>query len=285
MHIRDYLHALPLALGLIVTGCGGDDKKPAAPDAAVVPVDAAPVAVTLSTAGTLGAHLVDSDGKSLYFFANDVAGSNATACTGACATTWPAFDVQAPTVGEGLTAADFGRFDRGAGVFQATWKGRPLYRFAAETAATPSAGEGTGGRWFVARAYNLFFAANAAVTPQGGAANAPFLTNGAGRSVYVFKNDVPAAGSTPPTFNCTAAPCTDAWALWEKPAALTTVVVPSTIPAADVAAFDSGGKLQFVYKGWPLYFFKADDAPGKVAGAAITNWGAVNIAWNGTFTP
>jgi len=124
----------------------------------------------------------------------------------------------------------------------------------------------------------------AAVTPLGAtAANAPFLTNGAGRSLYAFKNDVPAAGATPPTSNCITAPCTDSWALWEKPAALANVVLPSTIPAADVTSFTSLGVQQFVYKGWPLYFFKADDAPGKVAGNSIANWHAINGAWNGVY--
>ena len=61
------------------------------------------------------------------------------------------------------------------------------------------------------------------------------------------------------------------------------VVLPSTIPAADVTSFTSLGVQQFVYKGWPLYFFKADDAPGKVAGNSIANWHAINGAWNGVY--
>jgi predicted lipoprotein with Yx(FWY)xxD motif len=279
MAIRDIQHFI-LVLGLTGAACGSDANNSAdAPSS-----DGAAAAITLSTAGSVGAHLVDSQGKTLYFYANDVAGSNATACTGACLTTWPAFDANAPTVGSGLTAMDFGRFDRGGGTFQATWKGRPLYYFSNDTATAPTAGEGTGGRWFVARAYNLFVAANATVTPQGGAAaNAPFLTNGAGRSVYVFQNDTRGAAGGAPTSACAAPPCSTNWPLWEKPATLTDVVLPSTIQAADVTAFTNGGKQQFVFKGWPLYFYGADDVPGKVAGAGVASWRAVSGSWNGAF--
>jgi predicted lipoprotein with Yx(FWY)xxD motif len=281
---------LLIAASLAAFAACGDDGNSTAVDGptpvvdAPVTVDAPPAAtsVSLATTGGLGAHLVDKDGKSLYFFANDVPGTNKSEFSGAA---WPPFDVQSPTVGAGLTATDFGRFDRGGGVFQATWKGRPLYYFANDTAATPTAGEGTGGRWFVARAYNLFFAASGTVTPQGGAAaSAPFLTNGAGRSLYITSQDTRGAGGTAPVSYCSDAgsACVTTWPLWEKPATLTDVVVPSTITAADLTTFTSFGKQQFAYKGWPLYFFGADTAPGQVIGATKPTWFAVNPAWNGT---
>lgn len=278
-----------LAASLAAFAACGDDGKDTPIDAAPVdtaspPIDTPPAATSLSlaTTGGLGAHLVDKDGKSLYFFANDVPGTSKSAFTGA---TWPPFDVQSPTVGAGLTATDFGRFDRGGGVFQATWKGRPLYYFANDTAATPTAGEATGGRWFVARAYNLFFAADATVTPQGGAAaSAPFLTNGAGRSLYITSQDTRGVGATDPASYCKDAgnACATTWPLWEKPATLTDVVVPSTITATDLTTFTSLGKQQFAYKGWPLYFFGADTMPGQVVGATKPTWYAVNPAWNGS---
>jgi predicted lipoprotein with Yx(FWY)xxD motif len=284
MHMRTR-SILGLALSVVVAACG-DDGGSAAPDArpaidGALAVDAAPAALTLSSAGTLGARLVDKDGKSLYFFANDTPGAGASACPAPCAM-WPAFDIQSPTVGDGLTATDFSRFDKGGGVFQATWKGRPLYYFANDTTAGATGGEATAGRWFVARAYNLFFAASAAVTPAGGAAaNAPFFTNGAGRSLYITTKDTPAAGATPPVVGCTGG-CATTWPLWEKPAALTTVIVPSTVTATDLASFTVDAKQQFTYKGYPMYFFGADDAPGKVAGAAVDTWHAVAVGFTGT---
>lgn len=279
-----YLLALALAAA---AGCGDDNKNAPAdgpPADAAIDTPAAVTSITLSTAGNLGAHLVDKDGKTLYVFANDTPGKNTSANTSPM---WTPFDVQSPTVGTGLTAGDFSRFDRGGGVFQTTWKGRPLYYFVNDTAAAPTAGEGTGGRWFVARAYNLFFAAAATVSPQGAAANAPFLTNGAGRSLYITSQDTRGVGATAPVSYCkdAAGACATTWPLWEKPATLTDVVLPSTIPAADVTAFTSLGKQQFAYKGWPLYFYGTDVMPGQIEGASKPMWFAVNPGWGGTIEP
>jgi predicted lipoprotein with Yx(FWY)xxD motif len=285
MSMRNTRRLLTLAF-VVIAGCGDDDNQTvdASPPPPPPPPDAAGPSIALSPGG----YLVDSQGKTLYFFANDVPGSNTT-CGGAgtgCLTTWPAFDVQSPTVGAGLTATDFARFDRGGGMFQTTWKGRPLYYYAMDTAAMPTAGDQVGGRWFTARAYNVFFGANATVTPLGSTtANAPFLTNGAGRTLYVFRNDTPGTATTQPMSACgPGTACVAVWPLWLKPATLTNVVLPSNIPAADVSSFDNGGMVQFTYKGWPLYFYATDDLPGEVAGASVSvNWKTVNTAWNGVF--
>jgi predicted lipoprotein with Yx(FWY)xxD motif len=236
-------------------------------------------AITLSTAGGLGAHLVDSQGKTLYFFANDVEGANASTYTGAA---WPAFDVQTPTVGDGLTATDFSRFDRGGGTFQTTWKGRPLYYYAADTTTAPTSGEGIGGRWFVARAYDVFFGASSAVTPQGGSADAPFLTDAAGLTLYVFAKDTPATSGGAATSACAKAPCSTIWPLWQAPASLSDLVLPSTMASTNLTSFASGSNQQFAYMGWPLYFYESDTAAGDVAGAAIAEWYTVDGGWDGT---
>jgi predicted lipoprotein with Yx(FWY)xxD motif len=244
---------------------------------------------------------VDSTGQALYFFANDVAGTKTSACTVAtCTAIWSAFDVQSPTLGANLTATDFDRFDRGGAAFQTTWKGRPLYHYIAENGATTTAGEnfsGAPGRWFVARAYNLFFESIGATatkpvtpeaTPPGTSPGAPFFTNGGGRSVYVFKNDTRATATVPAVNNCTPiAACNALWTPWTKPA---TVAGPSTVLPADITTtqvtFNGATVQQFVYKGWPLYFFNADVNPGQVAGDSYPNattplWHAINVTWDG----
>lgn len=287
MNMKNTQNLLALALFVAATGCS-DDKASNAPDAAVSDASQTATTVSLSTTG----HLVDKDGKTLYFYVNDVASGNpqlSKCAVGTCLTKWPAFDAQSPTVGTGLTATDFGRFDRGDGTgFQATWKGRPLYYYSLDASVGATTGDGVGGIWFVARAYNLFFAADTTVTPQGGtAAGTPFLTNGAGRSVYVFKSDTRATGGGDPVSKCrpddaSQAACVAAWTIWDKPATVTTPVFPSTITATDVTFFTNSGKTQFVYKGWPLYFFNADANAGQVAGAMRPNWYAVNPAFSGT---
>ena len=280
MNILETRRLLTIAL-VLGTGCGSDNK--ATPDAPVVTPDAPPppaAAISLSADG----HLVDSAGKTLYVFANDVPGA-ATNCGGTnngCVATWPLFYVANPTVGTGLTASDFTSITPG-GMSQTAWKGRPLYYHTGDSATAPTSGENVGpGRWFVARAYNLYFGANAAVTPLGStAANAPFFTNGAGRTLYAFKNDVRGTATTPPTANGPLA----VWPAWVAPASLSSLVLPSTITASDVTSFTNAGMQQFAYKGWPLYFYSADTMPGQVAGAAVNPlvWKAVNIGWDGTF--
>jgi len=241
-------------------------------------------AVSLSTANNLGAHLVDKDGKTLYFYVKDIAASGVSACTGTCLTTWPAADLKSPTVvGDGLTASDFGTTTAGG---QTTWKGRPLYTYSMEASATSATGEAKGGIWFVARPYNLFLAANGTKAPQGATAtDAPFITNGAGLSLYIFKNDTRGTASTAPVNSCTSnTACSSKWPIWEKPAALdlTKIVLPSTIPATDVTTITVGAQVQFVYKGWPTYFFATDTKAGDIAGANVSLWYAVNPAFTGT---
>jgi predicted lipoprotein with Yx(FWY)xxD motif len=296
---------------VVATGCGypelprlagrdaDADAPPPPPDAAAPPPppDAAAPSFTLTTTpATLGERLVDSTGRSLYFFANDIAGTNASACPATlCPAPWIPVDVASPTVGAGLTASDFGHFGN-----QSTWKGRPLYRFANDTAATPTTGENVAGRWFAARAYNLFFESIGATapkpvtplaTPAGTAPGAPFFTNGAGRSVYVFKNDTRGTATTPAVNNCTPnASCNALWTPWTKPA---TVAGPSTVLPTDITSisvtFNGATVQQFVYKGWPLYFYNADVNPGQVAGDSFPStgplWHAINVSWDGAAIP
>jgi predicted lipoprotein with Yx(FWY)xxD motif len=239
---------------------------------------------------------VDDQGRSIYFFGKDLVGTTASACPATlCPGTWiPVTNVASPTFGTGLTATDFGTV--GAAGTQSTWKKRPLYRFAADTTAAPTGGENVAGLWFVASAYNLFVESVATVTPlatpAGTAPGAPFFTNGGGRSVYVFKNDTRGTAAGPPVNTCSGVvACNNLWTPWAKPA---TVVGPSTVLPADISTLSVtpvGGQpvQQFVYKGWPLYFFNADVNPGQVAGDSFPStgplWHAINVSWDGAAIP
>ena len=275
MQSRDLLRLL--ALPLVVAAACSDDTANPGPDAGSGS-GSGTADLTLSAAsGNIGPHLVNKDGKTLYFYVKDTAGSGASSCDATCLGNWPAYDVQSPTLGAGLAATDFARIPNGAAM-QTTFKGRPLYTFKNDAAAGDTKGEGVGGIWFVARPYNVFFAENAAVTPVNGTAGGPFLTNGAGKTLYVFSTDTPSA--TAPVSSCLATGCYAAWPVWEKAATVTTVVVPSTLQAADFTAFSNPGptgttgqeKQQFVYKGYPLYFFAMDAAAGDAKGFGKKNW-------------
>lgn len=224
-------------------------------------------------------YLVDQQGRALYVFANDAAGTSASTCTGACLQKWQVFDAKNPSLGEGITATDVSRFMRPDGAWQTTFKGRPLYYFAADTATSGVGGDGVGGRWFVARDYTVFLAAKSDLTPDAASAAVPFMTNRAGRTVYVFKNDTAGSASAQPTSACNDA-CLDAWPVWKTPGALTDLVLPSNMKAADFGQLMrtvAGSPVeQLSYRGWPLYFHTPDDLPGETSGHMSGAWRAID---------
>ena len=113
-------------------------------------------------------YLVDTQGRTLYYFAKDNTSPNTqpTNCTGGCAAIWPALYMGVPAVPSTLRASDFATITRDpsttSGPYgnttvtreQLTYKGKPLYYYAGE-AATRGHVEGhdfndSGDFWFVA---------------------------------------------------------------------------------------------------------------------------------------
>src|SRR5450432_1135360 len=64
--------------------------------------------IHLDSNAQVGNHIVDKDGRTLYFFSNDVNGGLSN-CTGGCLTTFPIFnaDPVTTTFSDGLLATDF----------------------------------------------------------------------------------------------------------------------------------------------------------------------------------
>ena len=252
----------------------------AAPAASATPTQtvAANADVATASSAAFQMYFADGLGRALYMFANDVPGSNTSACAGACLEKWPTFDVKNIQVGNGLTATDFTRFQRADGAWQTSFKGHPLYRFASDAAHTVT-GDGMGGRWFVARDYFAFVAAKPELTPQGASMPAPYLTNRAGRTVYVFMNDTAANSGAAPVSACVDK-CLDAWPAWNAPAILGTPVLPSSMNRSDFAQFErvvAGATIkQLTYRGWPLYFHTPDAAPGDTTGHMTGAWRAID---------
>src|SRR6185437_2606931 len=111
--------------------------------------------IHLDSNAQVGTHIVDKDGRSLYFFSNDVNGGLAN-CTGGCLTSFPIFnaDMATTTFGNGLLASDFKTITLASGAPQTTYKGWPLYYFAQSGVPEPAGqtnGEGVGNIWFVAK--------------------------------------------------------------------------------------------------------------------------------------
>jgi predicted lipoprotein with Yx(FWY)xxD motif len=96
---------------------------------------------------SLGQILVDGEGRTVYLFTNDSAGTST--CSGECAANWPALTVDAePAVGEGLTAGDFATITGADGATQVTFHDHPLYYFAGDSAPGDINGHNVNSVWF-----------------------------------------------------------------------------------------------------------------------------------------
>jgi predicted lipoprotein with Yx(FWY)xxD motif len=120
----------------------------ATPTAAATATTAATTTVKVAQVGAANA-LVEAKGLTLYVFKNDTAGNGKSACTGGCASTWPALTVSGtPTKGSGISG-DLGTITSDDGTTQVTYKGQPLYRFAADAAPGDAKGSAIN-NWSVA---------------------------------------------------------------------------------------------------------------------------------------
>jgi predicted lipoprotein with Yx(FWY)xxD motif len=111
------------------------------------PADAATLAVKMADS-SLGSILVDGKGMTLYMYAKDTKGSNASTCSGGCLTAWPALSGK-PTMGAGVDDSKLGSFTRTDGSVQATYNGWPLYYYAKDTKVGDVTGQNVGSVWFV----------------------------------------------------------------------------------------------------------------------------------------
>ena len=91
--------------------------------------------------------LVGPNGRTLYTFSKDVAGSGTSACYQQCATNWPPLAVAASAKPMG----DFNIIIRDDNTRQWAYKGQPLYSFVKDSKPGDKTGDGVGGNWKVAR--------------------------------------------------------------------------------------------------------------------------------------
>ncbi len=99
----------------------------------------------------IGKVLADDKGFTLYTFANDVANSGKSVVTGQLAVAWPPVTTTSttpPTVSG--ASGTFTIITRDDGTKQVAYNGKPLYRFANDTAPGDTKGDKLGNVWFVA---------------------------------------------------------------------------------------------------------------------------------------
>lgn len=213
---------------------------------------------------SLGKVLTGEGGKTLYIFASDVSGVSSCTST-ACVGNWPAFYKDVKLLGTGLAATDFTTITRADGNKQTAYKGWPLYYYKNDTKAGDVTGENVGNAWMVAKTDYSIMIANAQLvgsdgknytsTYTEGTGNTLYFTDGTGRTLYGFANDKKNKN------NYTKADLSNnaTWPLFEE---ATLKSIPSTLSATDFAVIDvtGTGKKQLTYKGWPLYYFGADNS-------------------------
>ena len=292
--MRKYLFALTALCALTYSSCskdqGNSNNPPATPPVAVVKE------VKFQENPTLGKYLVDKEGRTLYFFANDANGQSS--CTGGCEALWPVFNIDNLTqekLGEGLPIAGFNTITTTSGKTQLTYKGWPLYYYAPlniglneKEAPGQVGGEGLGGVWFVAKQDYTIMLANAQLIGKDGKNYLGDYTEGAGKTIY-FTDD---KGRTLYTFmndklndnNFTAADFSNngAWPIYETDK----IVVPSVLDKSLFGSINVFGKIQLTYKGWPLYFFGDDNQTrGFSKGVSVPTPGVWPVAAKGIKAP
>jgi predicted lipoprotein with Yx(FWY)xxD motif len=151
--MRKPLMILPAALALGIAGCGASYSAGTPASAPASPA-AGKHAVVTTRHGKLGTFLVDGRGRTLYLFRKDT--SATSRCSGACAALWPPLITrEKPEAEGGAKAAMLSTSKRSGGARQVVYSGHPLYRYAPDTAAGQTRGQGLntfGGRWYVVSA-------------------------------------------------------------------------------------------------------------------------------------
>jgi predicted lipoprotein with Yx(FWY)xxD motif len=245
-------------------------------------------AVKLATSSTLGNYLVDKNGSTLYFFSNDYNGR--TSCLTGCETLWPYFyagELTQADLGTGLDIADFDTIQVN-GVAQTRYKTWPLYYYApagsggnVKEAAGQTGGEGMYNVWYVAKPDYSIMLENAQLVGNDGIDYTSDYTPGTGKTLYFTDaRGVALYSFTKDSANMNKFTKADFsnnsfWPIYET----TLGSVPSTLDKSLFSSITVFGHTQITYKGWPLYYFGADNAThGDNKGVSVPTPGIWHVA-------
>jgi predicted lipoprotein with Yx(FWY)xxD motif len=243
---------------------------------------ATPLGVTYQTARTGGTVLLatagiqipatasayaDGNGKTLYTFDKDDATPGKSACTGDCATAWPALAAPANATPFG----DWTVVTREDGSKQWALKSKPLYTYSKDKMPMDGLGNGLDGAWHIA----LFKAGEGYKMPDGVAlldsanAGGQVLVNEQGMPLYTFDGD-PNGGKP----NCVATPCTDHWSPYVAGQLSKAVNTFTVVDRGD-------GVFQWAFKGKPLYSYDGDVEPSDANGNGLAGkWHTATVQRN-----
>lgn len=145
--------ALLAALAVALAACGGGEDEGSGTAATAAPATTAAQETSGTTVAVadsrLGDILVDGEGRTLYAFTKDQ--GDQSACSGECATNWPALTGTA-TAGTGAQASLLSTATQASGTDQVTYDGKLLYHFAGDAKPGDTNGQGVGTVWFAVAA-------------------------------------------------------------------------------------------------------------------------------------
>ncbi|MGW0389961.1 SCO0930 family lipoprotein [Streptomyces sp. NPDC003042] len=255
----------------------GDDAAGGDPAGAPAGGAASPAGqLTVREVPELGGTVTDGEGFTLYRFDKDTARPPMSTCDGDCAKAWPPVAADAASAGEGVDSTLLGSVERADGTRQLTLAGWPVYRYAKDTKAGDTLGEGVGGTWHVLGADGKpAVAGKKAAREAAGAEGAKedvglsvdknarlgnILADGEGRTLYRFDKD----SAWPMKLGCLGA-CLDTW----KPAkAVAKDKVSGIAPELVGSVKRPDGTEQMTIDCWPVYWFTGDTEPGDISGHA-----------------
>jgi predicted lipoprotein with Yx(FWY)xxD motif len=264
------LLVLLIAAAAMIAGCAQQAQPAPQPTAQPTPVPTAAGPVTVKVTSTsAGMILTDAQGKSLYYFANDVPSKGTSACNGQCAALWPPYNVGTVSVSSPLDPADFNSITRADGTKQTTWYGWPLYYYSRDAKSGDVNGENFLNVWFTLKPDQSVMVEH---TPALGL----YLTDISGMTLYTFAKD------TTGTSACNGA-CI---ALW-PPFNSTPIEPPTSVKIADFGTVNrADGLAQLSYMGKPLYYYSRDANPGDTNGQGFNNlWSVANVSGVSTVVP
>ncbi len=222
-----------------------------------------------TSSGDLGTFLVDDAGMTLYYFEPDPTG--VSVCDGDCLAAWPLLEAaeDQPPMGDETVTGTLSSITRDDGARQATYRGRPLYRFIGDQAAGDTNGQAVSDVWWVAAEDgslpNVTPAEDPSLTLEATTSDlGTFITGADGRTAYYFTVD------TAPGVSACADDCLAAWppvTFEEGGSVAAGEGVPGVISV--IAATD--GSPQVTYDGRPLYYFAGDQAAGDTNGQGVSS--------------
>ncbi|WP_055551837.1 SCO0930 family lipoprotein [Streptomyces sp. NBRC 110028] len=230
--------------------------------------------LAVKTDAKLGKFVADSAGMTLYRFDEDTPKPAKSNCNDACATKWPPVPADDALAGAGIDSSKLGKVKRADGTEQLTLEGWPVYRYAGDTKAGDTKGQGVGGTWNALAPDGKPAGKKAAggalqLMVSNNADLGKIMVDGKGMTVYRFDKD----SAWPMKTACVDAACLDKW----KPVKAVDTTKVAGVDASKVTSFKRpDGSKQAAFDCWLLYTFVGDKKPGDTNGQGVKGtWFAV----------